>query len=292
MHHRDEDTRFLDPATGRDSTREGRGGRRRAGAGRHGRRGRAGGRPVAAIAVAGTVAVAVVAGGVFALSGSDEDSASTRAAASVQQAPADASVGGVSKASPTPTASVPPSAVPSATSRKTKGPTAKPSAAARRTAGPRTAPAQRRQQSAPARAGAGAPAAGTPATGKAADYVQRIAALVNAERAKAGCSPLRVDRRVQAAAQAHADDMAARNYYEHVSPEGRHADDRMKTAGYPAGKWGENIHKGPKDPVSAMRDWMDSPGHRENILDCGFKDLGVGVNFSANGTWWVQNFGG
>lgn len=41
-----------------------------------------------------------------------------------------------------------------------------------------------------------------------------------------------------------------------------------------------------------MRDWMNSPGHRENILDCGFKDLGVGVNLRANGPWWVQNFGG
>lgn len=197
---------------------------------------------MAAIA-AGTVAVAVVAGGVLALSGSDEDSAGTRAAASVQQAPVDTSIGGPSTASPTATVSAPPSAVPSATARKTKSPTAKPSAAARRKAGPGTAPTKRRQQSAPAGAGASAPAAGTPATGKAADYVQRIAALVNAERAKAGCSPLRVDGRVQAAAQAHADDMAARNYYEHVSPEGRHADDRMKAAGYPAGKWGRTYTK-------------------------------------------------
>lgn len=243
MHHRDEDTQFLDPATSRGSA-EGRGGRRRAaGAGRHGRRGRAGGRPMAAIAVAGTVAVAVVAGGVFVLSGTDEDSASTQGAASVQQAPADASLDGLSKASPTPTASTPPSATPSATSVKTKGPTATPSAPARRTARPGAAPAKRRQQSAPAGSGASAPTTGNRVTGKAADYVQRIAALVNAERAKAGCSPLRVDGRVQAAAQAHADDMAARNYYEHVSPEGRHADDRMDTAGYPAGKWGEHTQR-------------------------------------------------
>ncbi len=40
-----------------------------------------------------------------------------------------------------------------------------------------------------------------------------------------------------------------------------------------------------------MRDWMNSPAHRTNILDCSYKDIGVGVNLTANGPWWVQNFG-
>ncbi|MFE3328198.1 CAP domain-containing protein [Streptomyces sp. NPDC059176] len=115
--------------------------------------------------------------------------------------------------------------------------------------------------------------------------------LANEERAKAGCAPLRTNSRLQAAAQGHADDMAARNYYEHDSPEGRDAGDRIEAAGYDWRKWGENIHKGPKSARTAMQDWMDSPGHRDNILDCGFKDLGVGVNLSSNGPWWVQAFG-
>ncbi|MFK8912713.1 CAP domain-containing protein, partial [Streptomyces sp. YS-3] len=127
--------------------------------------------------------------------------------------------------------------------------------------------------------------------GAAAAYVQQVVDLANAERAKAGCSPFRADRHLNASAQAHADDMAARDYYEHNSPEGRNAGDRMSAAGYDWHKWGENIHRGPKSAADAMRDWMKSPGHRANILDCGFKDIGVGVNLSGNGPWWVQNFG-
>ncbi|GAA4891466.1 CAP domain-containing protein [Streptomyces coeruleoprunus] len=129
------------------------------------------------------------------------------------------------------------------------------------------------------------------AGGAAGEYVRSVVALANAERAKAGCSPLRVNSSLQAAAQRHADDMAARNYYEHDSPEGRNAGDRMQAAGYRWRTWGENIHRGPKAPAAAMRDWMSSPGHRENILNCKFKDIGVGVNLRANGPWWVQNFG-
>ncbi len=85
--------------------------------------------------------------------------------------------------------------------------------------------------------------------------------------------------------------MARRNYYRHDSPEGRDAGDRMRQAGYRWSTWGENIHRGPKDPVTAMRDWMKSPGHRENILNCAFRDIGVGVDLRSNGPWWVQNFG-
>ncbi|MFD9903132.1 CAP domain-containing protein [Streptomyces sp. NPDC059063] len=125
---------------------------------------------------------------------------------------------------------------------------------------------------------------------KSAQYEKKLLVLVNAERKKAGCEPLRLDRRVRAAARAHARDMAARNYYDHVSPEGEHADARMRKAGYRTGAWAENIHKGPKGPKTAMRDWMRSPGHRANILNCTYKDFGAGVSLKANGPWWVQNF--
>ncbi|MFF0558924.1 CAP domain-containing protein [Streptomyces sp. NPDC020472] len=150
-----------------------------------------------------------------------------------------------------------------------------------------------------------APATGTPAaaaprgaaapegaaTGKAARFVRDVVSLVNAEREKAGCGPLRSEGQLRSAAQGHADDMAARDYYEHHSPEGRDAGDRMSGAGYEWSTWGENIHRGPKTPARAMEDWMDSPGHRANILNCSFKDIGVGVTLAANGPWWVQDFG-
>ncbi|MCX5388908.1 CAP domain-containing protein [Streptomyces sp. NBC_00094] len=129
------------------------------------------------------------------------------------------------------------------------------------------------------------------AAGKGSEFVQEVVALANAERRKAGCGPLRSEGHLRTAAQGHADDMAERDYYEHDSPEGRDAGDRITGAGYTWSTWGENIHRGPKTPARAMEDWMDSPGHRENILNCSFKDIGVGVTLTANGPWWVQNFG-
>ncbi|MFJ3160320.1 CAP domain-containing protein [Streptomyces kanasensis] len=134
-----------------------------------------------------------------------------------------------------------------------------------------------------------APRAGT-AWGTAARQVRRVVALTNAERAKAGCPALRADRRLRKAAQRHADDMAARDYYQHDTPEGRDAGDRVRAAGYRWSTWGENIHRGPRDPVTAVRDWMRSPTHRDNILNCAFRDIGVGVNLGSDGPWWVQDF--
>ncbi|MEV6250096.1 CAP domain-containing protein [Streptomyces sp. NPDC051742] len=127
--------------------------------------------------------------------------------------------------------------------------------------------------------------------GKAARYVKDVLALVNAERERAGCGPLRAEKHLRTAAQGHADDMSARDYYEHASPEGRDAGDRMSDAGYAWSTWGENIHRGTTTPSRTVEDWMDSPGHRANILNCSFKDTGVGVALTADGPWWVQDFG-
>ncbi|MEU1307354.1 CAP domain-containing protein [Streptomyces cinnamoneus] len=136
-----------------------------------------------------------------------------------------------------------------------------------------------------------APAAGAPAGGKNGSHVQQVVDMVNAERAKNGCSPVTVNAKLQAAAQGHSDDMAARDYYAHTSPEGKSPGDRMTAAGYRWSTYGENIFKSPKDARTAMDGWMKSSGHRANILNCSFKEIGVGINFSANGPWWTQNFG-
>ncbi|MFJ3499388.1 MULTISPECIES: CAP domain-containing protein [unclassified Streptomyces] len=135
---------------------------------------------------------------------------------------------------------------------------------------------------------AGSGAAGA---GRAERYAGEVVALVNAERAEAGCRSLRSEKRLRAAARGHADDMAARDYYAHSGPEGRDGGDRMTSAGYAWSTWGENIHRGPKSPARAVADWMESPGHRANILNCAFQDIGVGVNLGSGGPWWVQNFG-
>ncbi|MEU8784430.1 CAP domain-containing protein [Streptomyces sp. NPDC048637] len=128
------------------------------------------------------------------------------------------------------------------------------------------------------------------ASGTAARFAQKVVELVNAQRAQHGCGPLTVDPRIQKAAQAHSDDMAARNYYEHNTPEGVDPGTRMTKAGYPWGSWAENIFKSPKDPATALDGWMKSPGHRDNILNCSYKATGVGVNLSGNGPWWTQDF--
>ncbi|MCX4986382.1 CAP domain-containing protein [Streptomyces sp. NBC_00572] len=161
-------------------------------------------------------------------------------------------------------------------------------------------PGQSREQRQGQEQRGGAPAAEAPAAearagrapaGKVSRFVHDVIALANAEREKAGCGPLHTENQLRTAAQGHADDMSARDYYEHDSPEGRDAGDRMSGAGYVWSTWGENIHRGPTTPARAMEDWMDSPGHRANILNCSFKDIGVGVTLTANGPWWVQNFG-
>ncbi|WP_175439136.1 CAP domain-containing protein [Streptomyces vilmorinianum] len=202
---------------------------------------------------------------------------------------------------PAPSASdapaVPPRATPTAPSvpsSVTAAPSAAPSAP--RSVGASQAPSAPSSPAAsarpvPAQQKAVPPAAGTSTSGKAAQYIDRVVALANAERAKAGCAPLRSDGRLRTSAQAHADDMARRDYYEHNSPEGRDAGDRIRAAGYAWFTWAENIHRGPKSPAEAMEDWMKSDGHRRNILNCSFKDIGVGVTLTANGPWWVQNFG-
>ncbi|MFD7976433.1 CAP domain-containing protein [Streptomyces sp. NPDC059071] len=128
------------------------------------------------------------------------------------------------------------------------------------------------------------------AAGSAAQYVSQVVTLVNAERKKAGCGPLRTDARLKAAAQGHADDMASHDHYAHAGRDGRDAGDRITAAGYSWASWGENIHRGPHSAAQAVDEWMNSEGHRRNILNCSFEDLGVGVNLAANGPWWVQDF--
>ncbi|WP_327690262.1 CAP domain-containing protein [Streptomyces tubercidicus] len=140
-------------------------------------------------------------------------------------------------------------------------------------------------------AGANTPSGGQSATGTAAQFAQKVVELVNAQRAQHGCGPLTVDARIQRAAQAHSDDMAARNFYDHITPEGVDPGTRMTKAGYSWGSYAENIFKSPKDPATAVDGWMKSPGHRANILNCSYKETGVGVNMSGNGPWWTQNFG-
>ncbi|MFE2723094.1 CAP domain-containing protein [Kitasatospora sp. NPDC059327] len=119
---------------------------------------------------------------------------------------------------------------------------------------------------------------------------QQVVDLVNVQRAQHGCGPLTADSRLATAAQGHSEDMAARDYFDHASPEGYHADHRIEATGYRWNSWGENIARGQKDAAAVMDAWMNSPGHRANILNCSFKEIGVGVKTGSGGPWWTQVF--
>lgn len=118
----------------------------------------------------------------------------------------------------------------------------------------------------------------------------RVVSLTNAARVKRGCRPLRVDTRLTRSARTHSLEMARSGQFAHNSPSGASPWDRMDRAGYHAGA-AENIGRGYTSPEEAVRGWLDSPDHRQNILNCHITTIGVGVVSGAGGPWWTQDFG-
>jgi len=124
------------------------------------------------------------------------------------------------------------------------------------------------------------------ATAAAAEVLK----LVNEERSKVGCSALTESDSLAALATAFSEDMAARGFFDHVDPSGADPWDRAAKAGITS-LGGENIARGQGTAQAVMDAWMNSPGHKANILNCDFKTLGVGVHFGEGGPWWTQDFG-
>lgn len=127
-----------------------------------------------------------------------------------------------------------------------------------------------------------------------AGSAKRVLDLVNAERVAAGCPALTADPQLAAAATAHAVDMVARQFFDHESPDGSTPADRATAAGY-SGAVAENIATGYASAEAVVAGWMDSEGHRANILDCDQRVSGIGHDEGslpgyAPGTW-VQLFG-
>lgn len=125
-----------------------------------------------------------------------------------------------------------------------------------------------------------------------ASVASEVVTLTNAERTAAGLRPLAGDPRLTTAAQAHSDDMVARAFYSHTSPEGRQPWDRAAAAGCTHRGIGENIACGQRSAAEVVRGWMDSPGHRANILKPDFTHIGIGFRGGGEaGTYWTQLFG-
>jgi len=119
---------------------------------------------------------------------------------------------------------------------------------------------------------------------------------VNAVRKKEGLKALRLNSVLGKAAQGHAEDMLARGYFDHESPSGTTVRERSRKAGYDWAAIGENIAFGQTSVGEVIETWMDSPGHRKNILSRNFTELGVGLALGKgpDGKYqvlWVQNFG-
>ncbi len=122
----------------------------------------------------------------------------------------------------------------------------------------------------------------------AADYAAEVLRLVNIERAKAGKSALKADANLAKAAQVRAAEIVSS--FSHTRPDGRDPFTAMKEAGVSYRAAGENIAWGQKTPAQVMQSWMNSDGHRENILSDSFGRLGVGYVVQNGRAYWVQMF--
>ncbi|MEU6313716.1 CAP domain-containing protein [Streptomyces sp. NPDC047014] len=126
-------------------------------------------------------------------------------------------------------------------------------------------------------------------TGHSAEE-EAVVTLVNQARAQAGCGPVRANPPLASLAGAFSKDMATRGFFAHEDPDGNTPWDRAAKAGL-SGLGAENIARGQGDADAVMRAWMDSPGHKANILNCDFRTLGVGLYSADGGPWWTQDFG-
>ncbi|MEU9234122.1 CAP domain-containing protein [Streptomyces subrutilus] len=201
-----------------------------------------------------------------------------------------------SPGTPSPTPSLPAQADPAATPVEAPRPTEQQPTAAPQPAEPPAATTQPPAQPRPARpapAKPQPPAApvrpSTPPTAAPSGPAAEVVALVNKERAKAGCSALTVNAKLTAAALNHSKDMAAHSNMSHTGSDGSDPGQRITRAGYAWTTYGENVAYGYSTPEQVMTGWMNSPGHRQNILNCAFKEIGVGL--AQPNSYWTQSFG-
>jgi hypothetical protein len=129
---------------------------------------------------------------------------------------------------------------------------------------------------------------------QASQFEDELLRLVNLEREKVGLSALSLSPKLGNAAQKHAEDMATNLYFSHTGQNGSSVSDRTKAVGYESGFVGENIAAGGSTPAETMNQWMNSQGHRENILRKEYQAIGFGYSFDNTSEYehyWVQVFG-
>lgn len=128
----------------------------------------------------------------------------------------------------------------------------------------------------------------TQVTSSVSAFEKQVVELTNAERAKNGLPALTLDTNLSKVARAKSEDMSKNNYFDHTSPTYGSPFDMMKQFGISYKAAGENIAKGQTTPEQVVKAWMNSEGHRANILSDKFTHIGVG--HVANGNYWTQQF--
>ncbi|MCQ4403799.1 CAP domain-containing protein [Clostridioides difficile] len=124
-------------------------------------------------------------------------------------------------------------------------------------------------------------------------YQKEVVDLVNIERAKAGLNPLTLDSSISNVATKKSQDMIDNNYFSHNSPTYGSPFDMLKKFGISYKTAGENIAMGQKTPKEVVNAWMNSEGHRKNIMNPNFSKIGVGVAQKSGGSiYWTQIFVG
>jgi uncharacterized protein YkwD len=173
--------------------------------------------------------------------------------------------------------------------RSTEGQTARPA----KTAGTTTATPTKSRSSSPTPSDTPE----SPTSGGGTNTQERqVLEYTNQIREQQGCGPLRLDSALVEAAGKHASDMVRRHYLDHTNPDGQDPGDRMAAAGYRGTSWGENIAAGYDSAQKVVAAWMQSDGHRKNILNCRFTSIGIGYDpGQVRPDWgpgsWVQDFG-
>ena len=128
----------------------------------------------------------------------------------------------------------------------------------------------------------------TQTSGTLSAFEQKVVDLTNQVRANNGLPALKVDPTLGKMAHEKARDMSANNYFSHTSPTYGSPFDMMKQFGITYNYAGENIAMGQQTPQEVVNSWMNSQGHRENILNPNYNYIGVG--YVAQGNYWVQDF--
>jgi uncharacterized protein YkwD len=116
--------------------------------------------------------------------------------------------------------------------------------------------------------------------------IESFVDLMNAHRTSLGCSPLAWNPAVAAVAQAHSEDMVARDFFSHTNPDGESPFDRLHNAGITYAAAAENIAAGYPAADEVLQAWLESAGHRANIENCSLTEHGVGLQ----NTHWTHLF--